>query len=241
MGKLDGKVAVVTGGNSGIGKAIAKKLDEQGAYVTIFGRDQQRLDQTVSEMKRGTAALGDVRNLKDLESLFKSVGKLDILVANAGVGTKCLLDDVDEAFFDKLVETNYKGLFFTMKYAAPLLNNGGSVVLISSIAAHRGVTGHSVYCSTKAAVSSLAKCFASEYAKRKIRVNAISPGYIDTPIFDEILKVKPTILSDAAERIALKRIGQPDEIADGVLYLCSDGSYVTGTDLVIDGGLINCV
>ena len=161
MSLLEGKVAVVTGGNSGIGQAIAKKLDQEGATTTIFGRHEKRLDKTVDEMERGTAIAGDVRDLHDLESLFKNVGKLDILVVNAGVGPKRSVHEIDEAFFDEVVDINYKGLFFTMKYAAPFLNQGASVILISSVAAHRGIFAHSVYCSTKAAVSNLAKCWAT--------------------------------------------------------------------------------
>ncbi|MCH9609131.1 MAG: 3-oxoacyl-[acyl-carrier-protein] reductase FabG [Chlamydiales bacterium] len=242
MGQLEGKVAVVTGGNSGIGQAIAKKFDAEGAHVFIFGRNEKTLDETVDQLKNGSGFVGDVRNLSDLEMLFKNVGKFDILVANAGIASRVPLDQTDEALFDEIVETNYKGLYFTVRYALPFLNKGGNVLLMSSIAAHRGVEEMSLYCSTKAATSSLAKSFAADLVGRDIRVNALSPGYIMTPIFDPLPKTDPEFIKEREERVPMKRFGTPEEIAEAASFLCGpNASYITGSDLLIDGGLLNCI
>ncbi|MCP5470328.1 MAG: SDR family oxidoreductase [Chlamydiales bacterium] len=232
---FEGKVAVVTGGNSGIGKSIAQAYSEKGAKVYIFGRDQKRLDETASSIKNCHAVQGDVTNLADLELLFKAVGSFDFLVANAGVADRKLLEEVTEEDFDHMVNINYKGLFFTVQKAAPYLRKGGSVVLISSIAAHAGIAGMSIYCSTKAAVSSLAKCFAADFVEKGVRVNAISPGYIDTPMFDDRSQLK-----EFAARVPVKRIGLPEEIAHTAIFL-STNAYVVGEDLVVDGGILPIV
>ncbi|MCH9609132.1 MAG: 3-oxoacyl-[acyl-carrier-protein] reductase FabG [Chlamydiales bacterium] len=241
MGQLEGKVAIVTGGNSGIGQAIAKKFDAEGARVTIFGRNKKTLDETVDQLKHGSGFVGDVQNLNDLKKLFKHVGKFDILVANAGIASRVPLDQTDEAIFDAIVSTNYKGLYFTVLYALPFLNKGGNVLLMSSAAAHQGKKDMSIYCSVKAATSSLAKSFAASLIKQEIRVNALSPGYIMTPLFDSACKANPKFIEEREERVLMKRFGFPEEVADTASFLCSsNASYITGSDFLVGGGIVNC-
>jgi NAD(P)-dependent dehydrogenase (short-subunit alcohol dehydrogenase family) len=241
MDERKDKVVVITGGNSGIGEAIAKKFDQEGAKVVIFGRDQKKLDQVNKHLKKGLTIQGDVRNLPDLERLFQmtqnSFGPIDVLVANAGIAERRKVDDVDEKFFDEMVGINYKGLYFTVQRSIPSLNKGASVILISSAAAHKGWHNHSVYSSTKAAVSMLARNFAADLVDRGIRVNAVSPGFTDTPLFDTWKETQPSIINDLEKKVPVKRFASPAEIAEAVYFLSSpQAAYIVGVDLVVDGG-----
>ncbi len=242
MGEFTNKVAVVTGGSSGIGFAIAEKLHKEGAKLAIVGRDKKKLDESISHFKSAIAIQADISKVADIERLYKEtkekLGNIDLLVANAGVARLKHVKDVDEAFFDEMVDINYKGLYFTIQKAIPYLNPKASIVLISSVAGHITFPEHSVYSSTKAAVSYLAKSFALDLVERGIRVNAISPGFIDTPIFDDLKKAAPEKIDLYKEIVPVKRFGTTGEIADAALFLLSPkSSYMTGSDLVIDGGL----
>jgi len=236
-------VVVVTGGNSGIGEAIVKNFSEQGAKLVIFGRNEERLEKVSQSLDGDNIVVqGDVKNLSDIDRLMdeteKHYGKIDVLVANAGVADKAHVSDIDEGFFDEIVDTNFKGLFFTVQKSTGLLNDGASVILISSVACHIGVQHHSVYSSSKAAVSQLAKNFAADLAGNKIRVNAISPGYTDTAIFDSRRKAEADFMDKRLRNVPLKRFASPDEIAHAALFLSSkEGAYITGIDLVVDGGM----
>lgn len=243
--KLANKIAVITGGNSGIGLAIAEEFITQGARVVIFGRDQKKLDQALQKLGTNAAAIaGDVTKIADLDKLFQTTtekfGKIDILVANAGLGKDIKIEQASEQDFDKLFDVNVKGVFFTVQRALPCLNNRASIILIASVAGQLGRPNISLYSATKAAVISFARSFAAELLPRNIRVNSLSPGYVYTPFFEE-LNVSEADLKKFAEAILpMKRMGQPEEIAKGALFLASeDSSYMTGTDLLIDGGRLN--
>lgn len=243
MSEFKNKVVVVTGGNSGIGEAIAKKFNQLGARVVIFGRDQKKLDAVVKQELPGAIAVqGDVKRIADLDKLFATTehefGKIDVLIANAGVSSRRIIDEVDEKFFDEIVDTNYKGVYFTVQRAVSRLNLGASVILISSAACHNGWHSHSVYSSAKAAVSMLARNFSADLIGRGIRVNAISPGMTETPIFDTWRQSNPNITEELAKEIPMKRFADPSEIASAAAYLSSkEGSFIVGIDLVIDGGI----
>jgi NAD(P)-dependent dehydrogenase (short-subunit alcohol dehydrogenase family) len=246
MGKLSGKVALVTGGNSGMGLATARLFAAEGAKVVITGRRQKDLDAAAKSI--GPAAepvQGDVSKLADLERLFSIIkdkyGRLDIVFANAGFGEVAPLGTVTEEMFDSQFATNVKGLFFTIQKALPLLSDGASIILNSSIAGTKGMEGMSVYSATKAAVRSFARSWTNDLKARKIRVNSLSPGPIETPIFG-----KMGLDQEQAERfrqalpgmVPLGRIGNSDEIARTVLFLASeDSSFITGIDLPVDGGM----
>ena len=246
MSKLSNKVAVITGGNSGIGLAIAKEFTEQNANVVIFGRNQDTLDKAISEISNGTLAVqGDVRNTQDLDKLFQLVkdkyGKIDTLVVNAGGAKMVPVEYVTEELFDEINDINYKGAYFTLQKALPLMSAGSSVTLISSVANIKGFAGMSVYSASKAAVRSLARTFAAELAPRGIRVNSLSPGPIDTPIFNRIGLPEEQI-DDAkksfASQVPMQRMARPEEMASVALFLASeDSSYVNGADIAADGGL----
>ncbi len=246
MSKIQDKVAVITGGNSGIGLATAKAFVREGAKVALLGRDAETLDAAVSEL--GDAAIGvqgDVTNLGDLDRLFAAVketyGKIDVLFVNAGVAQVRPLDQVDEAHFDLIFGVNVKGAYFTVQKALPLLADGASVVLNTSIANATGNANFSVYSASKAAVRSLARTLSADLVDRGIRVNAISPGPIETPIYGRLGLPNEAIDEMAdhfASQVPLKRFGSPDEIASGVLFLASsDSSFVLGHELVVDGGM----
>jgi NAD(P)-dependent dehydrogenase (short-subunit alcohol dehydrogenase family) len=242
MKRLKDKVAIVTGGNSGIGKGIANHFFQEGAKVVIFGRNQQTLDQASEEMENKILAIhGDVTHTQDLKNLYEQTlshyGKVDILVANSGVGERLHVSNVTEEKFDYMVNINYRGVYFTVHYALPHLHSNASIILISSCAATITLKHQSVYASTKAAVLKLAKNLSYDLAENGIRINSISPGYIRTPIFDERLQGDPDYLSKREERIPLRRIGTPQDIANAALFLASDeSSYITGIDLLVDGG-----
>jgi len=244
-GKLNGKLAVVTGGNSGIGLATAKRFVSEGAYVFITGRRQKELDATVKEIgKNVTAVQGDVSNLADLDRLFaqikKEKGKIDIVFANAGVAKYAPLGKITEELYDSIFDTNVKGLLFTVQKALPLLRDGGSIILNASIVGSKGLASNSVYSATKAAVRSFARTWTTDLKDRRIRVNAVSPGPIDTPGLRELLassevgKQRKEMISMG---VPLGRLGTPHEIAKAVVFLASDdASYITGIELFVDGG-----
>ena len=246
VNKLEGKIAVITGGNSGIGLATAKRFVSDGAYVFITGRRQNELDGAVSQIgKNVTGIQGDVSNLADLDRLYNTVkdqkGRLDILFANAGIGGFVPLGEISEEHFDKIFGVNVKGLLFTVQKALPLFHDGGSIILTGSVGGSKGVGATSVYSASKAAVRSFARTWTVDLKHRKIRVNTISPGPIDTPIFDNIAQTEEEINQIKANLVAavpIGRMGSPDEIAKAVSFLASDdSSYITGIELYTDGGM----
>ena len=246
MGKLEGKVAVITGGSSGIGLATAERFVAEGAYVFITGRRQNELDAAVKQIgKNVTGVQGDVANLTDLDRLYATVkqqkGRIDILFANACLGEFAALGTITEAHFDKTFNANVKGLLFTVQKALPLFNDGGSIILNASVAASLGSPAFSVYSATKAAVRSFARSWTVDLEDRKIRVNAVSPGPIETPIFKNLASTEKEITEIKAgftSGVPMGRMGTADEIAKAVVFLGSeDSSYVTGIELFVDGGL----
>jgi NAD(P)-dependent dehydrogenase (short-subunit alcohol dehydrogenase family) len=246
MNNLERKVAVITGGNSGIGLATAQRFVSDGAYVFITGRRQSELDAAVKQIgKNITGVQGDVSNLADLDRLYATVkkqkGRIDILFANAGVGELVPLGAITEAHFDKTFSINVKGLLFTVQKALPLFQDGGSIILNASIAASKGVEASSVYNATKAAIRSFARTWTVELKQRKIRVNAISPGMIETPGLNGLAKSQEQLeqfKTSFVSTIPMGRTGSPDEVANVVSFLASDdSSYVTGIELSVDGGV----
>jgi NAD(P)-dependent dehydrogenase (short-subunit alcohol dehydrogenase family) len=245
MGKLSGKVAVITGGNSGIGLATAKRFVEEGAQVVITGRRKKELDEAAAQIgKNVTAVQGDLSRLEDLDRLYATVrekhGHIDVLFANAGLGSVAPLGAISEEHFDREFDINVKGVLFTVQKSLPLFKDGGSIILNSSIAGQKGFGGFSVYNATKAAVRSFARSWTSDLKERKIRVNAISPGPIETPIFGKmgLSKEQSEQFVSQLSQLPLGRTGRPDEIASAALFLASDeSSYITGVDLSVDGGL----
>jgi len=245
MGKLEGKVALVTGGNSGIGLATAKRFVSEGAYVFITGRRNDELTTAVKEIgKNVTGVQGDVSKLADLDRLFAQIkrekGKLDIVFANAGIAKYAQLGKVTEELYDLIFNINVKGLLFTVQKALPLLPDGASIVLNASIVGSKGFATNSVYSATKAAVRSFARTWTTDLKDRRIRVNAVSPGATDTPGARDLLsssEVGEQRKKMIATMTPLGRIGAPDEIAKAVVFLASDdSSYVTGIELFVDGG-----
>jgi NAD(P)-dependent dehydrogenase (short-subunit alcohol dehydrogenase family) len=246
MGKLEGKVAVITGGNSGIGLATAQRFVAEGAYVFITGRRQAELDAAVKLIgKNVTAVQGDVSNLADLDKLYAAVkqqkGHLDIIFANAGGGQFAPLGAITEEQFDKTFNANVKGLLFTVQKALPLLRDGSSIILNASIVSIKGMPAFSVYSATKAAVRSFARSWTNDLKDRKIRVNAVSPGPIDTPGVAGLAQSEEQlkqIKAGLAASVPLGRMGTSDEIAKVVVFLASDdSSFVTGVELFVDGGM----
>jgi NAD(P)-dependent dehydrogenase (short-subunit alcohol dehydrogenase family) len=246
MAKLDGKVAVVTGGNSGIGLATAERFVAEGAFVFITGRRQAELDAAVAKIGRNVAAVqGDVSNLADLDRLYAAVkerkGRVDVLFANAGLGRLAPLGAITEEHFDTQFDVNVKGLLFTVQKALPLFADGGSIILNASIVSVKGMGALSVYSATKAAVRSFARTWTVDLKDRKIRVNVISPGPIDTPGVDglgltdeEVRAFKVGVVAG----VPMGRMGDSDEIAKAAVFLASDdSSYVTGIELFVDGGM----
>ena len=244
--KLKGKVAVITGGNSGIGLATAKLFQTEGANVVITGRRQDAVEAAVKEIGgNSTGFVSDTGNLNDIQALYQKVkeqiGNIDVLFLNAGIAKFGPFTSVDEATFDEMVNINFKGLFFNVQKAFPLLNEGASVIFTTSITDQKGFTDTSVYSATKAAVRSLARTPSAELVDKKIRVNAIAPGPIDTPIFEKLGVPEEAVgeVKDGYKSIVpMKRMGSPNEIARAALFLASDdSSFVMGVDLVVDGGL----
>jgi NAD(P)-dependent dehydrogenase (short-subunit alcohol dehydrogenase family) len=247
MGKLEGKVAVVTGGNSGIGLATAKEFRREGARVVITGRDARTLGEAAREIGGDVLALrSDSSSLKDIDELFTAVkerfGRVDVLFVNAGVGKFASLEETGEELFDQIMDINFKGAFFTIKRALPLLNDGASVVLNTSVVAHVGFPNASVYSASKAALLSLVRTLSADLVGRGIRVNAVSPGPIETPIFGK-MGLPPEAIDEMtrgfSEHVPLKRLGRPEEVAKAVLFLASsDSSFLVGTEIVADGGTL---
>jgi NAD(P)-dependent dehydrogenase (short-subunit alcohol dehydrogenase family) len=234
------QVVVITGGSSGIGLATAQKFVQSGANVALLGRDKSKLEKAQAILKTAFVMAGDVCKIADLDAFYGAIqkqwGKIDVVVANAGVAAMREVQEVDESFFDEIVNTNYKGVFFTVQRALPYLNLPASVVLISSLAAHIGWPAHSVYSSTKAAVRQLASNFSTDLIKKGIRVNSISPGFVDTPIFDSTKQSNPDAIHKLSEQIPLGRFATPEEIADAIFFV-AHSPYMVGSDLLIDGGV----
>jgi NAD(P)-dependent dehydrogenase (short-subunit alcohol dehydrogenase family) len=245
MSKLEGKIALITGGNSGIGLATAKRFVNEGAYVFVTGRRDAALAGAVKEIgKNVTGVQGDVSNLNDLDRLFAQIkrekGKLDIVFANAGIVEFARLGTIAEEHYNSVFDINVKGLLFTVQKALPLMPDGASVILNASIAASKGLGANSVYSATKAAVRSFARVWTTDLKDRRIRVNAVSPGAIDTPQLRGLMASaeaagqRKIVISNMTP---LGRRGTPDEIAKAVVFLASDdSSYITGTELFVDGG-----
>ncbi len=245
MGKLDGRIALITGGNSGIGLATAKRFVSEGAYVFITGRRDSELAAAVKEIgKNVTGVQGDVSKLGDLDRLYAQIkrekGRLDIVFANAGVAKFAPFGTITEELYDSTFDINVKGLLFTVQKALPLLPDGASIILNASVVGSKGLPTNSVYSATKAAVRSFARTWTTDLKERRIRVNAVSPGATDTPGLSDLLGS-----SEAGEQrrkmiantVPLGRFGTPDEIAKAVVFLASDdSSFITGTELFVDGG-----
>jgi len=245
MGKLEGKIALITGGTSGIGLATAKRFVNEGADVFVTGRRGQELEAAVKEIGKGvTGVQGDVSKRADLDRLFAQIesekGRLDVLFANAGVAKYGRLGEISEELFDSIFDINVKGVLFTVQQALPLMPDGASIILNASVVGSKGLSSNSVYSATKAAIRSFARTWTTDLKERRIRVNAISPGTIDTPGLNDLL----ASAAAGQERVQmmhnsvpLGRFGTADEIARAVVFLASDdASYVTGAELFVDGG-----
>jgi NAD(P)-dependent dehydrogenase (short-subunit alcohol dehydrogenase family) len=245
MGKLAGKIALVTGGSSGIGLATAKQFANEGADVFITGRRERELAAAVEAIgKNATGVQGDVANLADLDRLYAQIkqekGRLDVVFANAGAAKYATLGSITEELYDSIFAINVKGVVFTVQKALPLMPDGAAIVLNASIVASKGLPSNSVYSATKAAVRSFARTWTTDLKPRRIRVNAVSPGTIDTPGLSELLassEVGQQRLKMLANVVPAGRLGTPDEIAKAVVFLASDDtSYITGAELFVDGG-----
>ncbi|WP_036167492.1 SDR family NAD(P)-dependent oxidoreductase [Massilia sp. 9096] len=239
--KLEGKTALVTGGNSGIGLAIARRFAQAGARVFIAGRDQARLDAAVASIgERAEAIRADVTDSAELDALFEQLrarcATLDILVTSSGVSEPATLEQTTEAHFDKIFDLNVRAMVFTVQRAVRQMGSGGAIVLVGSVASSMGNPGYAAYSATKAAVRSYTRSWTGELAGRGIRVNTLSPGPTNTPMFDQVSDAYRQAIE---ARIPFKRMAQADEIADAALFLASpDSRYVGGADLVVDGGLL---
>jgi NAD(P)-dependent dehydrogenase (short-subunit alcohol dehydrogenase family) len=245
MGKLEGKIALITGGNSGIGLATAKRFVDEGAYVFITGRRDRELAAAVEEIGRNVTGIqGDVSNLGDLDRLFAQIkrekGRLDIVFANAGIARFAPFGTITEELYESIFNINVKGLVFTVQKALPLMPDGASVILNASIVASKGLPANSVYSATKAAIRSFARTWTTDLRDRRIRVNAVSPGVIDTPGLNDLMASAESgqeRMKMISSSVPLARVGTPDEIGKAVVFLASDdSSYVTGIELFVDGG-----
>jgi NAD(P)-dependent dehydrogenase (short-subunit alcohol dehydrogenase family) len=245
MPRLDGKVSLVTGGTSGIGLAAASALAKEGAHVYVTGRRERELATAVREIGRSaTGVRGDVSNAQDLDRLFAQIrdekGRLDVLFANAGVARYAALGNITEELYDSIFNVNVKGVLFTVQKALPLMPDGGSIILNASVVGSKGLSSNSVYSATKASIRSFARTWTTDLKHRGIRVNAISPGTIDTPGLSDLLasaEAGEQRRKMVASAIPLGRFGRPDEVAKAVVFLASDeSSYITGSELFVDGG-----
>jgi NAD(P)-dependent dehydrogenase (short-subunit alcohol dehydrogenase family) len=245
MSRLKNKVAVITGGNSGIGLGIALEFKNEGAMGVIVGRNQETLDSAVAQLGENFIAINaDVTNLADLERVFAATaekfGKIDVIVANAGAGAVGTVATFDEVEFDKAIDLNLKSVYFTVQKALPYMNDGGSVILIGSNAAHRAYANFTLYGAAKAAVIYLAKGFSSDLLDRKIRANVITPGTTDTPAFDKFVPAEQmeAVKKHFADQMPIGRIGQPSDIGKTAVFLASDDSaFMLGAELLVDGGM----
>ena len=246
MNRLENKVAVITGGSSGMGLATAKLFASEGAKVVSVGRSPDKLNEAESKISQCGEVLAiqcDVTSIDDLESMYQQVrdkfGKIDILFANAGMGVFIPTKKVSESDFDKITSVNYKGVFFTVQKALDYFNDDGSIILNASWIGHRGLAGGAIYGATKAAVRSLAQSFSVDlYQEKKIRVNSISPGAISTPMVQDS-GMSDEEIEQMRQQIPIKRWGDPEEIAKTVLFLASDeSSYIVGQDIPVDGGML---
>lgn len=250
--RFQNKIALVTGGTSGMGLATARRLLAEGAQVVITGRDKTRLDAAVDELRdvagesgdRLLAVPGDVASLTDIDTLIDTIrtrfGRLDVVFANAGIASFEPATEVTESEFDRVVDINFKGVFFSIQKALPLLSDHGAIVINASWTLHRGMPGGALYAATKAAVHNLAHTLAADLAPKGIRVNSVSPGYIETPMFDA--NVAPDAYADVVAAVAAGRTGTADEVASAVAFLASDeAAYINGQDLIIDGGLVAAI
>ncbi|QWA11417.1 glucose 1-dehydrogenase [Sodalis ligni] len=240
MSRLNGKIAVITGGNSGIGFAVAQRFVREGAYVFITGRRQGELDSAAASLGANAQAVcGDITSEADMQRLYQTVkdkkGKLDILVVNSGISEYATLDDITASHFDKTFNLNARASLFTVQGAVPLMPDGGAIVLMGSIAGFIGTEGYGVYGATKAVMRSYSRTWAKELSGRGIRVNTLSPGPIDTPMFDS---ASDELRKTMTGLIPLGRLGRPEEVAAAALFLASDeSSFITGAELCIDGGM----
>ena len=246
MAKLSGKVALITGGTTGIGAATAKLFQAEGATVIVTGQSPKSAEAARVAMPGVDIVVSDQGDPNAARSLVEQIkekhGRIDVLFVNAGIAHFTPLEGVDEAFFDRHFNINVRGLYFVVKHAAPAIPDGGAVISTGSTAASSGEPGISVYAATKAAVRSLSRSLAAELAPRNIRVNTLSPGPVETPIFGKTGLPKEQVdgfLAEMQNRVPLKRIGQPEEIAKAALFLATDATYITGTELIAGGGLVD--
>jgi len=245
MNKLKNKVVIITGGNSGIGFGIAEAFKNEGAAGVIVGRNQKTLDSSVAQLGDNFMAMNaDVTNVADLERVFAATaekfGKIDVLVANAGAGIMGTVASISEAEYDTTMDLNLKAVYFTVNKALPHMNDGGSIILVGSNAAHRAYASFTLYGAAKAAVIFLAKGFSSDLLDRKIRTNVITPGTTDTPAFEKFVPAEQieAVKKHFADTMPIGRIGQPSDIGKAAVFLASDdSSFMLGAELLVDGGL----
>ncbi|MGW5453167.1 glucose 1-dehydrogenase [Nocardia sp. NPDC003979] len=239
--RFDGKIALVTGGSSGMGLAAARRLIEEGGRVVVTGRDKGRLDAAVEVLgDRAVGIAGDMADLGDLDAVMGTIserfGRLDVVFANAGIGSFQAIEQVSDELFGQVIDSNFKGAFFTIQKALPVLVDHGAIVINASFGLHRGVPGAALYSASKAAVHNLTRTLAAELAPRRIRVNSVSPGYIDTPAFRA--ELSESAQAGVAALSPAGRVGTVDDIAAAFAFLASaEASYINGHDLRIDGGL----
>ena len=241
-GKLDGKVALITGGGTGIGLATAKEFAQEGADVYITGRRKPELDAAAASIGPSVTAIqGDITKLKDLDRIYGQIGQekghVDIVFANAGIGGLVPLGSITEDHFDRIFDTNVKGLVFTAQKALPLMPDGGTIIMTGSEVSMKGFPSQSVYSATKAAVRSFARTWTTDLKDRGIRVNVVSPGPIDTELLTDAVGSQPEVMEEVVSTVSMGRVGRPEELAKTVTFLASDdASFITGDEVFVDGG-----